>query len=100
VITDTVRRVWDVEAIAQRHREFLGRWGRADLERVRGEASPLALRTMITADWLELLRGDPRLPREHLPEAWPADESHDLMSRWRARLIEPSNAQLRTIRGV
>lgn len=70
-----VQAAWDVEAIRAEHEAFVGRWSgpRADLGH--GGSSPLSLHTMLVADWLALLRADPRLPRDFLDDAWPADRS-------------------------
>lgn len=96
-ITEAVHRVWDVPAIAQRHREFIRRWDPGTTPDITAGTSALSLRTMLSADWLDLLRTDPRLPRDHLPPDWPADRSYELVSQWRRRLVEPANRELREI---
>jgi phenylacetic acid degradation operon negative regulatory protein len=71
-----VRDAWDLDAVAARYRGFLGRWQAPD-RRPRlpdGLAQQLALQ----ADWLQVIRRDPRLPVGHLPEGWPAEPAQDL----------------------
>jgi phenylacetic acid degradation operon negative regulatory protein len=65
-----VRVAFDVPAIAARYQAFLRRW---DRDRPLSEApDDLARQLMLHTDWLQLVRQDPRLPAELLPEDWPA----------------------------
>jgi phenylacetic acid degradation operon negative regulatory protein len=66
-----VRRAWDLDALRREHEEFLRRWERP-LPR---EGDPLALFTLLGADWIRLLRVDPVLPERYLGEDWPARRS-------------------------
>jgi phenylacetic acid degradation operon negative regulatory protein len=71
-----VRDAWDLDAVAARYRGFLDRWETPE-RRPRlpdGLAQQLALQT----DWLRVIRRDPRLPLQHLPEGWPAERAQDL----------------------
>jgi phenylacetic acid degradation operon negative regulatory protein len=71
-----VRDAWDIEALAARYREFLHRWEQPS-RRPRlpdGLASRLVLRT----EWLQVIRRDPRLPVQHLPQDWPAEQAQQL----------------------
>lgn len=77
-MAETVRIAWDVERIRRAHEEFIAHWERD------GEAdglSPLTARTLLVADWLALLRVDPRLPREYMDEDWPSARSLELFTR-------------------
>jgi phenylacetic acid degradation operon negative regulatory protein len=65
-----IARAFDTAGVAAKYEAFLRRW---DVEEPYVElpddfARQLALHT----DWLEVVRGDPRLPAEHLPPGWPA----------------------------
>jgi DNA-binding transcriptional regulator PaaX len=80
-----LRRAWDVEAIRAEHDAFLATWT-PDRER---HGRPLTRLTLLGADWLQLLRTDPGLPAEHLPEDWPAAASAAL-HRERSGALEPA----------
>ena len=66
--------------------------------RRRRSPSALVTRTMLVADWLALLRADPRLPRELLDDDWPADRSLALYRELRARTAEPAAEEYRRAR--
>jgi phenylacetic acid degradation operon negative regulatory protein len=90
-IGDSVRSAWDVEAIRREHLAFIEIWG----EPTAAELAPSALtvRTMLVADWLALLRADPRLPREFMDAQWPAALSAEVYRRTHDSLIEASEAE-------
>ena len=72
--TDAARlaaEAWDLDAVAARYDGFLERW--ADGGPVTGSA--LARYVMLGADWLQVVRKDPRLPADFLPDGWPAVRS-------------------------
>jgi len=75
---ETVRTVWDIPRIRGAHDEFLAHWGREDAG---SDLPPLTARTVLVADWLALLRADPRLPRQYMDDDWPADRSAELFTR-------------------
>lgn len=64
-----VRRAFDLEAIAVRYRAFLDRW---DSSTPPNPDDELACQILLHTDWLQLVRQDPHLPAEYLPEQWPA----------------------------
>jgi phenylacetic acid degradation operon negative regulatory protein len=72
-MAQSVRSAWDIEAIRAAHLAFIETWGRTG--EMDGSENPISARTMLVADWLALLRTDPRLPREFMDEDWPADRS-------------------------
>lgn len=76
-----VREAWDLTRIAEAHRDFISQWS----ERER-EGSALTSFTALIADWLQLLRMDPRLPSAHLPDDWPAATSVGVFRRAHAAL--------------
>lgn len=71
-----VRDAWDLDALAARYAVFLERWERPD----RRPALPddFARQLMLQADWLQVIRRDPRLPARHLPAGWPAERAQRL----------------------
>lgn len=82
-LADAVRDAWDLGAIRAEHELFLETWGRPDA--TDGAQSALSARIMLVADWLALLRADPRLPAEYLSPDWPAARS---LTCYRARHAE------------
>ncbi|MGY1843694.1 PaaX family transcriptional regulator [Modestobacter sp. SYSU DS0875] len=64
-----VRDAWDLAAIAGRYTGFLERWERPEH---RPRLPGLAQQLTLDADWLQVIRRDPRLPARHLPPGWPA----------------------------
>ena len=76
-MADSARAAWDIEAIRAEHLAFIDTWSTPTEE----SPSALVTRTMLVADWLALLRADPRLPRELLDDDWPADRSLALYRR-------------------
>ena len=85
-MAESARAAWDIDAIRAEHVAFLSTWAGATEE----SPSALVARTMLVADWLALLRADPRLPRELLDDDWPADRSLALYRELRARTAEPA----------
>lgn len=89
-IADSVRTAWDVEAIRREHLAFIEAW--ADPAAAL-PASALTVRTMLVADWLALLRADPRLPREFMDAQWPAARSAEIYRRTHEKLAAASAAE-------
>jgi phenylacetic acid degradation operon negative regulatory protein len=90
-IADSVRAAWDIEAIRREHLAFIEAWD--DPEALTRAPSALSLRAMLVADWLALLRADPRLPREFMDAGWPAERSVETYRRVHERLAGPSAAE-------
>ncbi|GAB3170922.1 PaaX family transcriptional regulator C-terminal domain-containing protein [Myceligenerans halotolerans] len=87
--TRAVRSAWRLDEIRAHHLEFLGAWG--DVE---SSAHPLRDMTALGADWIALLRADPRLPAEHLSDAWPSGRSAATFRRLREALVGAARADL------
>ncbi len=87
--TRAVRSAWRLEDIRAHHLEFLGAW--ADVE---GSANPLRDMTALGADWLALLRADPRLPAGHLSDDWPSGRSAATFRRLREMFVGAARADL------
>lgn len=82
-VAQSVRTAWDLDAIRAAHDGFLATW--ADPDRLATSVPPLSGLTMLVADWLALLRADPRLPSEFMDDDWPAARS---LAAYRSRRIE------------
>lgn len=89
-IGPSVHAAWDIEAIRREHLAFIETW--ADPAATE-QASPLTVRTMLVADWLALLRADPRLPREFMDADWPATRSYETYRRVHEKLADASAAE-------
>lgn len=90
-MAESVREAWDIDRIRAEHGDFIARWG--DPGSRDGATSALAARTMLVADWLALLRIDPRLPRDFMGDDWPADRSVEVYRARQRELSEPSAAE-------
>ncbi|MBB6345551.1 PaaX family transcriptional regulator [Nonomuraea muscovyensis] len=67
---DLVHAAFDTQQIAARYHAFLDRWDTAGPQAALSD--DLARQLLLHTDWLHLVRQDPHLPAEHLPEDWPA----------------------------
>jgi phenylacetic acid degradation operon negative regulatory protein len=52
---------------------------------------------MLVADWLALLRADPRLPREFMDAQWPASRSFETYRRVHDALAAAADAEFRAL---
>lgn len=98
-MTAAVESIWDIAAIADAHHRFAATWDPDLQPSMLSTGSPIAMRTMLVSDWLDLLRRDPGLPPEHLPSDWPAEQSHRIFLDWQERLAEPSREEFRRVLG-
>jgi phenylacetic acid degradation operon negative regulatory protein len=90
-IGDSVRSAWDIEAIRSEHLTFIDTW--TDPAAMEQATSALSLRAMLVADWLALLRADPRLPRDFMDTRWPAGRSFETYRRVHDALAAGSDAE-------
>ncbi|MEU8351890.1 PaaX family transcriptional regulator C-terminal domain-containing protein [Streptomyces sp. NPDC048845] len=88
---DLVEKAFDTSGIAAGYRAFLDRWG--SRRPLPSAPDDLARQLLLHTDWLQLVRQDPHLPAEHLPEDWPAIRAEKLF-RSLARTYEPVAADL------
>ncbi len=93
-IADSVRAAWDIEAIRREHLAFIETWEDPGLAEA---ATALSLRAMLVADWLALLRVDPRLPRQFMEENWPAARSYEIYRRVHDAVRADSEAEFRAL---
>lgn len=71
-----IRESWDLESIAARYVAFDKRWAA-----VPAPVDPVATRLRLVAEWLRIIRTDPRLPVQHLPPEWPARQAQETFRR-------------------
>lgn len=95
-IAESVRSAWDISAIRAQHESFIDTWA-SDTDMLSDAGSTddqaaLTRRVILVADWLALLRADPRLPEEFLDAHWPAAQSFALYRRWRDELDAAASA--------
>lgn len=93
-VAPSVAGAWDLDAIRAGHERFLALWGGADA--VAASVPPLSALTMLVADWLALLRADPRLPADFLGPGWPAVRSMAAYRAGRARWSPDARAAFLT----
>ncbi|WP_374727570.1 PaaX family transcriptional regulator [Haloactinomyces albus] len=86
-VDDLVHDAWDLEALADRYRRFLARWDTHVPPT--GLPDSLARQLMLQTEWLQIIRQDPRLPQQHLPEDWPAERAQQVFRALNAEL-EPA----------
>ncbi|MET7454365.1 PaaX family transcriptional regulator C-terminal domain-containing protein [Streptomyces sp. NPDC005574] len=61
------------------------------------DEDPLALRLRLATEWLRVIRGDPRLPVQHLPGDWPAGAAEETFRALNARLDAPARDVARRV---
>jgi phenylacetic acid degradation operon negative regulatory protein len=65
---------WELSELAARYGSFARRWQPWETELPTADDS-LSLRLVLQAEWLGIIRRDPRLPVGHLPGDWPAEQA-------------------------
>ena len=82
-VDQMIREAWDLEAIAAPYHAFVERWRHAEPRIGQGDdpLDPLAVKLLLASEWLRVIRDDPRLPVEHLPADWPAEQAEALFAR-------------------
>jgi phenylacetic acid degradation operon negative regulatory protein len=93
-VAESVRAAWDIEAIRGEHLRFIETWAGASSMKT---STALSMRAMLVADWLALLRVDPRLPREFMDARWPASRSYETYHRVHDALVADSDAEFRAL---
>ncbi|MPY44617.1 PaaX family transcriptional regulator [Streptomyces phyllanthi] len=88
-----IRESWDLETPAARYVAFDERW--ADGELASGD--PIASRLRLVAEWLRIIRTDPRLPVEHLPPDWPARRAQETFRRTARQTEGPARKMAREV---
>lgn len=85
-----VREAWDLDLLAKGYRGFVERWTHPF------ELDALARQVLLEAEWLLLIREDPRLPIALLPDNWPAVEAEHLFRTLRRDLRRPARRLIST----
>ncbi len=81
-----VNEAYDLEQLAAGYRLFLDRW--AVPEPVPEAPDDLARLLLLVAEWMRLIRTDPRLPIAYLPSDWPAIRAQKLVNELHAQYQE------------
>jgi phenylacetic acid degradation operon negative regulatory protein len=69
-----VEETWELSELAAQYEAFVRRWQPWKTQLPDADDA-LALRLRLQAEWLRVIRRDPRLPVEHLPADWPAERA-------------------------
>jgi phenylacetic acid degradation operon negative regulatory protein len=93
-VAECVRAAWDIEAIRSEHLSFIETW---EDPLSTNASTAISTRAMLVADWLALLRVDPRLPREFMDAQWPASRSYETYHRAHAALLAESDADFQAL---
>ena len=78
---EMIAQAWDLEAIAARYEAFVRRWSGEETSATDADVLPKHLAML--SDWLDAVRGDPRVPLEYLPPEWPGLKAQQVFSRVR-----------------
>ncbi|WP_229695058.1 PaaX family transcriptional regulator [Streptomyces lacrimifluminis] len=73
-IGEMIEESWELAELAARYGAFTRRWQPWETELPAADDS-LSLRLVLQAEWLGVIRRDPRLPVAHLPGDWPAEQA-------------------------
>ncbi|MFB7508188.1 PaaX family transcriptional regulator [Streptomyces broussonetiae] len=95
-IAEMINDTWDLHELAARYRDFDVSWRPFAATDPTGEDA-LARRLRLTAEWLQVIRGDPRLPVRHLPADWPAAGAETTFRAVHARLEAPARDAARRL---
>jgi phenylacetic acid degradation operon negative regulatory protein len=87
---DLARRAFDLTALAADYKEFLDRWSHGE---ARPDRDVMTRELLLHSQWLQLIRTDPRLPAELLPNDWPAIEAERLFHRLATRYAPAARKQ-------
>jgi phenylacetic acid degradation operon negative regulatory protein len=84
-----VAEAWDLDALAEAYRGFIGRFGRI---RPRGPEAEFRAQTLLVHEWRRFPFLDPDLPDGMLPARWPRRRAHDLFHERHAQWQHGANA--------
>lgn len=90
---DRLRAAWDLPRLAGDYAAYLARYQELHDAAIAGEIGPTAAlvrRTELVDDWRRLVRDDPDLPRELLPDPFPRAEARGLFLRTSRALSHPA----------
>jgi len=69
-----IEETWELPELAARYEEFVRRWQPWQSRPAEADDA-LVRRLRLQAEWLQVIRRDPRLPVKHLPDDWPAEQA-------------------------
>jgi phenylacetic acid degradation operon negative regulatory protein len=69
-----IEETWELAELAERYEQFVRRWQPWETRAPETDEA-LAQRLLLQAEWLRVIRRDPRLPVKHLPDDWPAEQA-------------------------
>jgi phenylacetic acid degradation operon negative regulatory protein len=86
-VASMISTVWDLESLGVRYDRFLERW---DTSGPVPEVTDRGRRLLFATEWLLLVREDPCLPRELLPDDWPGLRAQTVARRLRSTFFRRS----------
>ncbi|KPI21128.1 transcriptional regulator, PaaX family [Actinobacteria bacterium OK074] len=96
-IAEMINDTWDLAELAARYREFEAAWGPLRQGPAPDGEDAFALRLRLAAEWLHVIRADPRLPVRHLPADWPAAPAEETFHAVHTRLEAPARDVARRV---
>ncbi|MGW0759999.1 PaaX family transcriptional regulator [Streptomyces sp. NPDC002814] len=84
-----IEETWELSELAVRYEEFVRRWQPWETDLPDADDA-LGLRLVLQAEWLRIIRRDPRLPVGHLPDDWPAERAEKTFRRVHERFTPPA----------
>ncbi|MFI1358452.1 PaaX family transcriptional regulator C-terminal domain-containing protein [Streptomyces sp. NPDC020898] len=80
-----IEETWELSELAARYEAFTSRWQPWETDSPAADDA-LSLRLLLQSEWLRLVRRDPRLPVQHLPDDWPAEQAEKTFRKVHERL--------------
>jgi phenylacetic acid degradation operon negative regulatory protein len=90
-ISAMIEETWELAELAERYAQFVQRWQPWETRAPEADEA-LAQRLLLQAEWLRVIRRDPRLPVKHLPDDWPAEEAEKTFRAVHERLTPSAQA--------
>jgi phenylacetic acid degradation operon negative regulatory protein len=87
-IAQLARDAYDLEDLAKQYEGFVARW--ASGKPMRQAPDALVRKLLLTTEWLQIIRRDPRLPLKFLPRRWPAVKADRLFKKLDASCEAPA----------
>ncbi|MDN3025326.1 PaaX family transcriptional regulator C-terminal domain-containing protein [Streptomyces sp. S.PB5] len=91
-----IEETWELAELAERYEGFVRRWQPWETRAPEADEA-LAQRLLLQAEWLRVIRRDPRLPVKHLPDDWPAEEAERTFRHVHERLTPPARSSAQAL---
>lgn len=91
---------FDLDAAADRYRDFLDRYGWASTTTPESDSDAFAVRTMVVHDLRRATLLEPWLPARLLPIGWPGEKARDLAGRAYSRVADGAWRRLAQVAGL